>query len=109
MRKIIFIVAILALIQNWDRITNFVNPSVVADVETNGEVILYATKWCGYCKKTRELFARNNVEYTEYDVEESDAANREFQRLGGRGVPLVVVKGKIFKGYNPGGIMKALE
>ena len=111
MKKIVFIVAILACIQNWDRLTGFINPTVVADSHDQAEagVILYATQWCGYCQKTRELFAKNNIEYTEYDVEKSAAANREFKQLGGRGVPLVVVNGKIFRGYNPRGIMKALK
>jgi hypothetical protein len=34
-------------------------------------------------------------------VENSDAAAREFKRLGGSGVPLIVVGNKTMSGFNP--------
>lgn len=69
--------------------------------EAQPQVVLYATSWCGYCKATREFFAENGIRYTEYDIESSDSARAEHARLGGRGIPLIVVGEEVLRGYNP--------
>ncbi|AXS80951.1 glutaredoxin family protein [Dechloromonas sp. HYN0024] len=77
----------------------------------NGEqpaVVLYATSWCGYCKMTREFFAANGIRYTEQDIEQSSAAYKEHRRLGGNGVPLVVVGDQVIKGWNEGELRQLL-
>ena len=42
--------------------------------ETQPQVVLYATSWCGYCKATREFFAENGIpiERIEAKVKEAD-------------------------------------
>ena len=64
------------------------------------EVHLYATDWCGYCKMTREFFAANGIRYTEHDIEKSSEALKEHRKLGGNGVPLIVVGDEVIKGWN---------
>jgi len=63
------------------------------------EVKMYATSWCGYCKKAREFFATNGVRYTEFDIEKSPAARAEYDRLGARGVPVILVGTQRMNGY----------
>lgn len=65
------------------------------------EVVLYATSWCPYCAKTREFFRMRGIQYTEYDIEHSTAAATGYRRLGGSGVPVVVVGEQVVHGYNP--------
>lgn len=72
----------------------------------NNQVVLYATEWCGYCKKTRELFATHNIDYIEHDIEQSIEGKKEFDLLNGRGVPLVLVAGKAVHGYAPKDVLK---
>jgi mycoredoxin len=72
-------------------------------------VVLYATDWCGYCKKTREFFNANNITYIEFDIEKSAEGKREYDQLKGNGVPLVVIKGNIIPGYNPSLMKKMLQ
>ena len=77
----------------------------------NGEqpaVVLYATSWCGYCKMTRQFFAANGIRYTEQDIEQSSAAYKEHRRLGGNGVPLVVVGDQVVKGWSEGELRQLL-
>lgn len=77
----------------------------------NGEqpaVVLYATSWCGYCKMARQFFAANGIRYTELDIEQSSAAYKEHRRLGGNGVPLVVVGDQVVKGWNEGDLRQLL-
>lgn len=66
-----------------------------------GQVTMYSTSWCGHCKNARNYFAAKRIAYREIDVEKSEAAAREFKRLGGSGVPLILVGGKAMSGFNP--------
>ncbi|MBU2885590.1 glutaredoxin family protein [Gilvimarinus agarilyticus] len=71
------------------------------------EVVLYATSWCGYCKKTRKLLRDNNIQFTEYDVENSARGSREFNALEGKGIPLMVIDGEVIRGYKPDLILQS--
>jgi len=107
MKKFIAIVLMFGIYQNWDGINSFVSGSPEYQPGSDG-VVLYATEWCGYCQKTRELFAQHNIPYVEYDIEKSDKGYREYRRLGGRGVPVVNANGTIIHGYSPQQILAAL-
>ena len=109
MKKIILILAVLAIYQNWSTIRNFITPPVIPEIAAEQEVILYATTWCGYCKKTREFLADNNIDYYEYDIEYSSEGKRQYTQLNGQGVPLLVVNEQVIRGYNPPAILKALK
>lgn len=65
-----------------------------------GAVVMYATSWCKYCAQARSYFTRKGIAYVEHDVEKSAAANAEFKRLGGRGVPLIVYGGDTMRGFS---------
>jgi mycoredoxin len=63
-------------------------------------VVMYATVWCPYCAKARAYFKRTNTAYVEHDIEKSADAHAQFKRLGGRGVPLILVGGEKLRGFN---------
>jgi glutaredoxin len=63
-------------------------------------VVMYATAWCPYCAKARAYFKRTNTAYVEHDIEKSADAHAEFKRLGGRGVPLILVGNEKLRGFN---------
>jgi glutaredoxin len=65
-----------------------------------GPVVMYATSWCPYCAKARAYFAKNGIAYVEHDIEKSAAVNAEFKRLGGRGVPLILVGTERISGFS---------
>ena len=67
---------------------------------TRPDIKMYSTQWCRYCQKAREYMARNRIRYTELDVEKSAAAKAEYQRLGGRGVPVILVGAQRMNGYS---------
>jgi mycoredoxin len=112
MRNLLLVFAVLAAVYVWQNYGH--EPEVVANPAEyfNGhdqDVIMYATSWCPYCKKMRAWFSENNIRYFEYDIEKSDTGRRQFEALGGRGVPLVLVRDQLIKGYNPGAVKRALE
>ncbi len=77
-------------------------------VESGGRVVLYSTAWCGWCQKTRELFADNNIRYVEYDIEKSEEHYRKYSDLGGQGIPMVTVGRRVIHGYDPDSILAAV-
>jgi glutaredoxin len=68
---------------------------------SSGQVTMYSTSWCGHCRNARNYFAAKRIGYREIDVEKSAEGAREFKRLGGRGVPLILVGAKAMSGFNP--------
>ena len=108
MKKWVLIIALLVVWQNWGAISNYINPPKVPET-INGEVLVYSTDWCGYCKKLKNFLRKNNIPFTEYNIERNAKARREYEQLGGRGVPLSVVNGRVVSGYNTRAIVDALE
>jgi len=63
-------------------------------------VVMYSTSWCGYCRKARKYFKANDIKYIEHDIERSLVAKRDYDRLGGNGVPLIVVGKNKMSGFS---------
>lgn len=106
MKKFFVIALVLGIYLNWGSLQG--DSSVASSyIDADAEVVLYATEWCGYCQKTRELLADNNIPYVEYDIERSEQGFREYKSLGGRGVPVVNVKGTVIHGYSAQRILAA--
>lgn len=63
-------------------------------------VVLYSTKWCGFCRKARNYMRANNIPFTEYDVEKSDKGKRDFKKLNGRAVPILIIGEKRMNGFS---------
>lgn len=108
MKKWILLIPLLAVLFNWQRINEaFIPPEPIPGIGP-GEVVLYATAWCGYCEQTRRFLRARKVPFVEHDIERSEAARREFEALGGRGVPALLIRGKVVHGYSPRDILAAL-
>lgn len=71
-------------------------------------VLLFSTRSCGYCAQARRFFDRNGIRFTEHDVEMDQRAASNFDLLGGRGVPLVVVGDRILHGYDERALARML-
>lgn len=67
-----------------------------------GKVVMFMTAWCGYCKKAKRHFVRNNIPFVEYNIEFNSAAKSRFQRLGGKGVPLILAGSQQMSGFSAG-------
>jgi len=109
MKKLIFILIALAVFQNKSEIQGYLFPAPDYADRHGGQVILYATSWCGYCKKARAFLNENNIPFYEYDIEKSTEGRDQYRSIGGRGVPVLLVNGRVIKGYNPTEILKYLE
>lgn len=72
-------------------------------------VVLYGTSWCGNCKMTRAYLRKNHIPFFEYDIEQSPEGQRQYKILQGNGVPLLLVKNNVIRGYNPEAINRAMR
>ncbi|WP_164513421.1 glutaredoxin family protein [Thiosocius teredinicola] len=106
MKKLLFVVLVLASIQHWQKIVGFFDSP--AQVAGDHEVILYGTAWCGYCNQARRLFADHGVSYLDVDIEKSSEGKAQFDRLGGRGVPLIVVGDRKIRGFDKRALLAEL-
>lgn len=95
--------------QYRQEISLFLNPPSNLSSINKEDVVLYSTSWCGYCKKARSFLEKYNIPYVEYDIEKSAEGLKQYQQLGGKGVPVFWVKGKTISGYRPQAVVEALE
>ena len=40
----------------------------------SGQLIMYTTPWCGYCRNLKKQLAREGIEISEVDIEQDEAA-----------------------------------
>jgi glutaredoxin len=106
LKKIVIVCLVILLYQKWGAITDYLNPPPDYSAAHGGQVVLYATAWCGYCKKTRALLDGKNIPFHEYDIEKSQEGADQYRRLGGQGVPVLLINGEVIHGYNPARILE---
>ena len=76
---------------------------------TKKKVIVYSTKTCPWCKKTKEFLKQNKIPFTDKDVGNKKNANEMIKKSGQYGVPVTIIGKKIIVGYDVEEIKKALE
>lgn len=63
------------------------------------KIVMYSAAWCGVCKKAKAYFAKNNVRFTEYDVEASDTGKAFYAGRTKKSVPVFLIDGKERSGF----------
>lgn len=79
-----------------------VKPSVGNSMEAveGKNVTMYATSWCGYCRKARRFFNQHSIAFTEYDIEKDSQAKRRYDDMGAQGVPVIIINGERLNGFD---------
>ena len=111
LKKVLFVLVVVVIFQNWGKIERVLNPSGVVAEQTraNARVVLYATEWCGYCKATRRFLDEKGIPYTEFDIDKDPVARKANEALGGRGIPILDVNGTLIRDFKPEAILDALK
>ncbi len=87
----------------------YTSPSIEAlskSISRSEQVVMYSAAWCGYCKKARNYFKREGIAFTEYDIETSAQGQRDYERLGARGVPVILVGERRLNGFSEASFRK---
>jgi mycoredoxin len=97
---LVIIVLVAGLLYNHKKLQQWISPSPPVDISKQ-KVVLYSTKWCGYCAKTREFFAKNHIPYEDIDVELTENGRSDYAKFGANGVPIVVInQNQLILGYD---------
>src|SRR2546430_556441 len=71
-----------------------------------GDIVLYGTSWCGFCKKARAWLVNRGVAFVERDIETEPGAAEELAGKAAaagvvpRGVPVIDVRGQLILGFD---------
>jgi len=57
----------------------------------------------------RQFFKKHHIRYQKKDIQRSVGYQREFVRLGGRGIPLILIGKKRIYGYNSQNMTRVLR
>lgn len=75
---------------------------------TAPRITVYTTTRCAHCHRLMAFLRKLKVRYSEQNIERNRRAFTEFQRQGGKGVPLVLIGQQKLNGYNPDKLKQAL-
>lgn len=94
-----------------NRISSYAGPAKVSSApapaakaprgDGTAQVTLYSAVWCKYCRQAKAFFAKRGVRYAERDVDTAEA-RAEYDRLGARGVPVILVGRQRMDGFDQG-------
>ena len=63
-------------------------------------ITLYTTARCPVCDQAKRYLKQRGIAFVEFDVQRSKRGIKDFQRLGGRGVPIIMVGDRRLDGFD---------
>lgn len=78
-------------------------PKEVAKKASKESLTLYSTEWCGYCKQAKSYFRKNNIPFTEIDIEKSSSGRQEYAKMGSPGLPTIICGKSKMTGFSAKG------
>ena len=73
---------------------------VASPMPNQGEMWIYTTPRCGYCRHAKEHMRLKGIPFVEKDIQDNPAYRHEFRALGGKGVPLTLAGSSKMAGYS---------
>ncbi len=64
-------------------------------------LVLYSMPNCPHCRRLRQWLRSRGIQFREEEIGRNRRAFKEFQRLGGRTVPLLRAGDRTFGGFDP--------
>ncbi len=67
------------------------------------DITIYSTSWCAFCKMAKSYLEQKGIAFTEKNIEEDEAANKELlAKVEGnyQGVPVIDIDGTIILGFD---------
>lgn len=112
MKFLILVLMVAAVVHHWDDINRWIDPAASEQARVPAQdvdLVMYSTQQCGYCDRARNLLQRKGIPFDERDINRSRQAKREFDAVGGRGVPTFVFDGEeVQRGWNEDRLLRRL-
>lgn len=81
-------------------------PKIIAN---KPDIIMLGAWWCTFCYQAKRYFQQNNINYCEYDMENTDIGKRLYEEHGGGAIPILLIGKTQLKGFNEDQIEHALS
>lgn len=73
------------------------------------EVVIYSTPTCHFCQLSKEFFAKNNIQFTNYDVASDFEKRQEMIEMTGQmGVPVIRIGEDVVIGFDKDKLVELL-
>ncbi|MEB0138642.1 glutaredoxin family protein [Undibacterium sp. CCC2.1] len=82
---------------------------LLAAVNVQPAIVMYAPTACAYCHQAREFFAAHGLRYTELDIENSAHHFTAYRHAGAGSVPLIRIGERSLNGFDAHGLRTALR
>ena len=63
-------------------------------------ITIYTTSRCSVCDQAKKYFKQRRIPFVEFDVQRSKRGIKDFQRMNGRGVPIIMIGDKRVDGFD---------
>lgn len=71
-------------------------------------VVVYGTKTCPYCQKTREYLSGHHIRYADIDIAAPGKGQQDYRSFGQNNVPLILIGNRRITGFDQSVIEAAL-
>lgn len=72
-------------------------------------VEILVASWCVHCKDLEKFLRSQNIGYTKLDIEKDSTGARLYQRLGGGGVPMIIIGNSVLKGFDKNALVELFD
>lgn len=72
-------------------------------------VEIFTASFCPHCQDAKVYMQMHKIKFKEHSLERSKDAEKRFLSLGGKKIPLLVVKGKVLRSWNQDAFEKAYK
>ena len=72
-------------------------------------VVIFTARNCAHCDRAKHFLRSRKIAFQERKLDASRSAAAEFQRLGARGVPVILIGGRRIDGFQPERLGEALR
>ncbi len=72
-------------------------------------VEIFTASFCPHCQDAKIYMQMNKITFKEHSLERSKSAEKRFLSLGGKKIPLLLVKGKVLRSWNQDAFEKAYK
>lgn len=64
------------------------------------QIEIYSASYCGECKRAKAYMKAKGIKFVDYDIEKDLDKRGEFYARGGRGIPLLIIRGEMMQGFD---------
>ena len=98
---LLMVAAFIALIQYTK--TPSVDPvNCGVDIEAEAaDVVMLSASWCRYCARARSFFVTEDINYCEYDIEQTTQGAELYARSRFGAIPVIFIGDETLVGFNP--------